>query len=136
MKNRFLYIALVLSIGILLWLGRIYIQQNKLQLRYTGEVERTYRVIITLHNCEQLLTDAESAQRGYLFTGKEAFKTFYALSVSRIDSTLDQLQSSTADNITQRVNFKLLEPAIRERLALMNLNLERKDNHRDKGLCR
>jgi signal transduction histidine kinase len=131
MKNRFLYIALLLSVGILFWLGRIYVQQNKQQMHYTGEVEHTYRVIITLHNCEQLLTDAESAQRGYLLTGKDAFRTTYQLAVSRIDSVITRLKEGTSESVKQRVNIKLLEPAIRNRIALMNLNIEKKELHKE-----
>ena len=127
MKNRFLYIALGLSICILVWLGRIYIQQNRQQLRYTAEVERTYRTIITLHNCEQLITSAESAQRGYLFTGKEAFKLAYTISAGKMDSILARISDITKDNPKQRVNLKLLAPAIAQRLELMKLNLTRKD---------
>jgi signal transduction histidine kinase len=127
MKSRFLYIALALSVVILALLGRVYVQQNREQLRYTSAVEHTYRVIINLHTCQQLLTTAESAQRGYLLTGEFSSKTAYLLATGSIDSVLSTLRVNTIDNPKQRVLIKLLGPAIKDRLSLMQTNIDNKD---------
>jgi signal transduction histidine kinase len=123
MRNRFVYIALVLSLIILVWLGRIYITKNRLQMQYTKDVERTYQVIIALHNCEQLLADAETNHRGYLLTRSDVFREFYDQYLSKADSAVNQLEKMTADNPSQRVNLKLLRPAIRERIIIMQDNI-------------
>ncbi|MBV9986262.1 MAG: CHASE3 domain-containing protein [Chitinophagaceae bacterium] len=123
MKNRFLYIALGLSLLLLVWLGSIFLRQNRLQLRYTSEVERTYRVIIALRNCEQYLSNAETSQRGFLLTRNEHFREPYRVALFRADSSLSALGNLIADNATQRVNLKLLETAFRQREDMLNTNL-------------
>jgi signal transduction histidine kinase len=126
-KNGFLYIAMGLSLVVLVWLGRIYLLQNRLQMQYTTEVDRTYQVIITLRNLEQLLADAETSQRGYLLTRNDHFKTPYAEAIPQIDSVLQHLKDIIADNPKQRVYLKLLEPAVRQREAMMQQNMDEKD---------
>lgn len=116
-----------LSLVVLVWLGRIYLLQNRLQMQYTTEVDRTYQVIITLRNLEQLLADAETSQRGYLLTRNDHFKTPYAEAIPQIDSVLEHLKSIIADNPKQRVYLKLLEPAVRQRETMMQQNMNEKD---------
>ncbi|NCI45886.1 sensor histidine kinase [Sediminibacterium soli] len=122
---------MALSLVVLVWLGRIYLLQNRLQLQYTMDVDRTYRVIITLRNLEQLLADAETSQRGYLLTRNDHFKTPYAAAIPRIDSVMEHLKTIIADNPKQRVYLKLLEPAVKQREAMMQQNMSERN---EKGL--
>ncbi len=131
MKNRFAYIALVLSLILLVWLGGIYVQQHKLQIRYTKDVEHTYQVIITLRNCEQLLVDAETNQRGYILTHLESFKQPYFEAISKIDSVIDRLGQQVSDNYKQRAYVKLLTHSVTQRMETLKANLDLRygDNH-------
>jgi signal transduction histidine kinase len=125
MKNRFLYIALALSLIVLVWLGSIYLNQNRLQLQYTREVEHTYRVIIALRNSEQFLSNAETSQRGFLLTHDEHFREPYQKALRKSDSALSELRVLIEDNPVQRVNLKLLEAAFRQRVDMLNINISR-----------
>jgi signal transduction histidine kinase len=131
MKTRFIYIALLLSLVVLIWLGRIYLVRQGQQIRYTKEVDRTYQAIITLRNTEQLIVDAETSQRGYMLTHLARFRTPYETAVHRIDSSLAHLKEIIHDNPSQRVNIKLLEPAIHERLQILSENMEMRSDQKD-----
>lgn len=123
MSNRFVYIALLLSLIILVWLGRTYTTRNKLQMQYTRDVEHTYKAIIAMRNCEQLLADAETNFRGYLLTKSDLFKESYHQNLGKADSAVNHLEKMIADNPSQRVNLKLLRPAIADRINLMQYNI-------------
>lgn len=124
MRNRILYIALAFSIILMVSLGKIYLDQNGLQLRYTGEVEHTYQLIITLKNCGQFLSDAETSHRGYLLSHDQHFKAPYLEAVSRTDSTLSRIKTLSADNPTQRVNMKWLEKSVQQLIGMLNQSVE------------
>jgi signal transduction histidine kinase len=124
MRNRILYIALAFSIILMVSLGKIYLGQNSLQLRYTGEVEHTYQLIITLKNCGQFLSDAETSHRGYLLSHDQHFKAPYLEAVSRTDSTLSRIKTLSADNPTQRVNMKLLDKSVQQLIGMLNQSVE------------
>lgn len=126
MRNRILYIALAFSVILLVSLGKIYLSQNTLQLRYTEEVERTYQLIITLKNCGQFLADAETSHRGYLLSRDSHFKAPYLEAITRTDSALARIRALTADNVTQRVNVKLLEKSVEQLIGLLNQSVESK----------
>ncbi len=117
--------------ALLVWLGAIYFKQYRLQMQYTADVERTYQVIITLRNIEEDLLNAETRQRGYLLTGLEHFKGPYYNSVARVDSIIKELRPMIVDNPKQRVNLKLLEPAIAQRTGLLEANLYLQKNAPD-----
>jgi signal transduction histidine kinase len=131
MKTRFIYIALLLSLVVLVWLGRIYLVRQGQQIRYTKEVDRTYQAIITLRNLEQLIVDAETSQRGYMLTHLARFKAPYEKAVLRVDSALSHMKEIIHDNPSQRVNIKLLEPAIHERLRILSENMEMRSDQKD-----
>lgn len=124
MRNRILYLALAFSIILLVSLGKIYLGQNNLQLRYTGEVERTYQLIITLKNCGQFLSDAETSHRGYLLSHDTHFKAPYLEAVRRTDSSLARIKTLSADNATQRVNVKWLEKSVQQLIGLLDQSVE------------
>jgi CHASE3 domain sensor protein len=120
--NRSIYVLFAISAALLAWLGNTYIVQNREQLKYTVQVEHAYQVIITLHNCENLVLDAETKQRGYLLTGDQHFRDASGISVVKIDSVLNSLGQITSDNPKQRVNVQLLRLAIAQRLAVLQQN--------------
>jgi len=52
---------------------------------------RSRRVVQELRNTDSLLKDAESGQRGYLYTGKVDYLAPYRLAAAQIDSHLQNL---------------------------------------------
>src|ERR1700759_636754 len=72
---------------------------------------RSRRVVQELRNTESLVTDAETGQRGYLYTGKVDYLAPYNLAAAQIDSHLQDLSAEIGDNPaqqTQVANLRLL----------------------------
>src|ERR1700744_5603936 len=63
---------------------------------------RSRRVMQELRNTESLVTDAETGQRGYLYTGKTDYLAPYTLATNQIDSHLTNLSGEIGDNPAQQ----------------------------------
>jgi PAS domain S-box-containing protein len=65
-------------------------------------VTHTQRVMLELTTVESLLTDAETGQRGYLYTGEQRYLAPYNAALGQLTPHLDRLADLTADNPQQR----------------------------------
>ena len=74
------------------------------------------RVVQELRNTESLLKDAETGQRGYLYTGKTRYLVPYHLAAAQIDSHLKILSSEIGDNPAQRTKAANLRVLIHQKL--------------------
>ena len=90
-------------------------------------LSRTKQVILELTEAGLLLDDAETGQRGFLYTGRSAYLAPYDLATKQIDRHLGTLAQLTADNpkqqrslaaLTQLAHTKLDE--LRETISLYN----------------
>src|SRR6202034_572581 len=61
------------------------------------------RVVQELRTTESLLKDAETGQRGYLYTEKPDYLAPYNLATGQIDSHLDHLTVEIGDNPRQQI---------------------------------
>jgi PAS domain S-box-containing protein len=75
------------------------------------------RVVQELRNTESLVKDAETGQRGYLYTGKLDYLAPYNLAVGQIDSHLDHLTVEIGDNSRQQIQVANLRVLIHQKLA-------------------
>jgi len=66
-----------------------------------GWVEHTQRVQLELTTVESLLKDAETGQRGYLYTGEPKYLEPYNVAVQQIDSHIATLAELVTDNPRQ-----------------------------------
>lgn len=71
-------------------------------------VRHTQEVLLELSTVESLLKDAETGQRGFLYTGESQYLAPYDAAVSALDSHLDSLAALTADNPTQKIRISSL----------------------------
>lgn len=76
--------------------SRIAVQDSNQQW-----VEHTQRVQLELTTVVSLLTDAETGQRGYLYTGEPKYLEPYSIAVQQIDSHFASLAELVADNQKQ-----------------------------------
>ena len=83
-------------------------------------VAHTYEVIAALEAGLAILTDAETAQRGYLLTGEEQFLKDSQKAQAEVKTWLEQLHGLITDNPEQQWRLNKLEPLIPQRLALLN----------------
>jgi signal transduction histidine kinase len=80
-------------------------------VRHTLEMQNRVDLVLNL------ITDAESGQRGYLLTGQTVYLDPYQRAVAQIPGELDALRVGTADNARQRHNLDLLRPALQQKLS-------------------
>ncbi|HWS17094.1 MAG TPA: CHASE3 domain-containing protein [Candidatus Elarobacter sp.] len=67
-----------------------------------GWVEHTQRVQLELAIVESLLKDAETGQRGYLYTGEARYLEPYNAAVQQLETHINNLAELTATNPTQQ----------------------------------
>ena len=80
-------------------------------------VEHTQQVLLELTQIESLLTQAESGQRGFLYTSDEQYLRPYNQAVAEIDSHINRVDELTADNPVQRPRIPQLRELTQHKLA-------------------
>jgi PAS domain S-box-containing protein len=74
-------------------------------------------VLYELAQTESLLKDAETGQRGFLYTGDSKYLAPYSLAAGQVDSHIDNLAQLTADNPKQQVRIPVLRNLAHAKLA-------------------
>jgi PAS domain S-box-containing protein len=87
------------------------------QIEVHAWIIHTEQVVLELRQIELLLRDAETGQRGFLYTGDPKYLAPYNLASGQIDSDIEKLAELTADNPRQQARIVLLR-----KLALDKLN--------------
>ncbi len=120
--------ALVLIGGVSYWSTNRLIDNNEW-------VEHTHKVLISLETLFSLLKSAESAQRGFILTGKELYLQRYNNARVRIDERLAELRTLTGDNGEQLHALDELKPLVGKRLdvADQTIQLRKKDEKEGQG---
>jgi PAS domain S-box-containing protein len=77
---------------------------------------RSRRVVQELRNTESLVKDAETGQRGYLYTGKADYLAPYHLAAAQIDSHLQNLNAEIGDNPAQQTEAANLRILVHQKL--------------------
>ena len=101
-----------LALVILLVLGVVsYFSATNL-IKSTERVAFTYRVQGELDAVMQALTDAETAQRGYVITDRKSFLESFAGGTSDIDRHIGELRTLLSGNPSQLTQLQALEALI------------------------
>jgi PAS domain S-box-containing protein len=77
---------------------------------------RSRRVVQEVRNTDSLLKDAETGQRGYLYTGKIDYLAPYNLAAAQIDSHLQNLNAEIGDNPAQQTEAANLRVLVHQKL--------------------
>lgn len=80
-------------------------------------VAHTREVLFELEKTDSLLKDAESSQRGFLYTGDPKYLTPYNSALLLVDRQIDSLAQLTADNPEQGANAARLRSLAHDKLA-------------------
>jgi PAS domain S-box-containing protein len=80
-------------------------------------VVHTRQVQLKISETLVLLTDAETGQRGFLYTGEERYLAPYDLAVRQIQPRIDELSGLTADNPRQQAAIRQLHQLARDKLG-------------------
>ncbi|PZU29755.1 MAG: sensor protein [Stenotrophomonas sp.] len=110
-KFALIFSALVfVAIGVGVFVGaRRFIADARL-------VAHTHEVISRIDEIQSMVLDAESAERGYLLTGSQAYLLDYQVSVERLPLLLSSLSRSIPDNPDQARNALKLNELVNQRL--------------------
>jgi CHASE3 domain sensor protein len=109
--------VLVLAVG----LGALYEQWRG--LRAGDQARETIRVLQQIARVKQLVTEAESGQRGYLITGDGRYLRPYDRALQAIPPALERLRTMTGDNPNQQAELDALEPLIAAKLEELRLTV-------------
>jgi methyl-accepting chemotaxis protein len=91
-----------------------------------ADAQRThgYQVLAEMEQAFWHLSEAESTQRGFLLTGKEAYLDAHRRSVSDTRASLQRLKDLTGDDPERRPRLEAVEPKIEARLHSLQTTLE------------
>jgi len=87
-------------------------------------VAHTHEVLDSLENLLSIVTDAETAERGYVISGDVGYLEPYRHSLQTIDGVERRLTALTVDDATQQQRLRSLRALVGERLEQFNLVLE------------
>ena len=119
-------IALVIATAITTQAGSMKLQEE------TASVERGLRVEMLTMQIEKLLVDAETAQRGFLYTNEEIYLGPYNSAVTLLPERLDALPRMIQDPEVQELATGL-RPLVEKRIALLRetITLQRAGKHEE-----
>jgi PAS domain S-box-containing protein len=84
----------------------------------------TYEVLNTLGATSANLDDAETGQRGYLFTGQDSYLEPYRRATRDISQIIEHLKRLTADNANQQERIQELQVLVEKKLAELQATID------------
>jgi CHASE3 domain sensor protein len=96
--------------------GLIIRRQVAVQVENQEWVQHTQDVLLQISQTESLLKDAETGQRGYLYTGEPRYLAPYDLAINQIKPDIDQLAAMTSDNPVQQDRIAKLRTLANQKL--------------------
>lgn len=112
-------VVLVLLAGNAFFLRR----QLDVQIERQTWVLHTRQVLSELQQIESLLQNAETGQRGYLYTGDPKYLGSFKSAVSGVDPHIDRLVELTADNPREQARIPDLRTLSNKKLAELALTI-------------
>ncbi len=108
-----------LAVILLLTIGVCLDHSTRSQAETTHWVVRTYDTLAKIQELILRLTDAETARRGFIMTGRDRYLFHYTNAVDRVNQALNELRQLTRDNSRQQQKCDALAPLIQQRFAIL-----------------
>ncbi len=116
--KRFSVVSGFVVLLLLLAVNSVIIRrQIAVQVANQAWVDRTQQVLLQLSETESLIKDAETGQRGYLYTHEPQYLAPYNLAITEIDPQVRKLSQLVADNPDELANSVRLGLLARQKLA-------------------
>ncbi len=131
LADRMLRLGFAASVFALAGMGWLSYRTTTNLIATGKQVSHSREVMTVLEAGAVLLTDAESAQRGYLLTGDEQFLKDCQAAQSQVGGWIRNLRQLVADNPDQQQRLNRLEPQVLQRLAVLNSRIKLRE---DQGL--
>lgn len=116
-----LAVAIGVTFGALLMLLSVTWTNTTQLIREAHWVDHTKDVLADLDGVQGLMTEGESAQRGFLITGEEVYLTEYRRVSSLLPERLRQIDAMTVDNPAERDRALRLRQLVEDRLGQLDL---------------
>lgn len=128
LKFAYLYLSFIVSLIILVTLTALFYNRLKKQVNYTGSINNTYNVVLTLRELEENMTRVESSSRGYLLIRDSSFLKEFNMSRDSVHLLLDSLNTMINDDSDQMRRFLLMRSTALHHLKIVNRLLESDTN--------
>ncbi len=92
-------------------------RQVGIQIADQAWVAHSRQVLLELTQTESFLKDAETSQRGFLYTEDPKYLAPYNLAITEVDAHLDKLAQLTADNPNQVAHIAELQTLVHAKLS-------------------
>lgn len=89
---------------------------HRILLAQRSWIEHTYQVMSTLETTLQLMTDAETGQRGYILTGDRSYLAPYSKALEEVGAMPARLRQLVHDSPVQLARVASLEHALKDKL--------------------
>jgi hypothetical protein len=130
--KRFLVVAgMIVPILLLCALGVIVRQSQDALVASSAWVSHTLEVEANLSRLQSCITDAESAQRGFLLTKRDNFLGPFAAAVAQLPGIQDQLVKLTKDNASQVERLRQLDETISRKFKELQETIDLARNGRE-----
>jgi len=117
-QKRFSVVSgFVLLLAVLIANAIVTRRQLAVQIANQEWTEHTQQVLLELAQTESLLKDAETGQRGFLYTGDSKYLAPYDLAVDQIEPRIENLARLTADNPNQQARIPELRKLSQQKLG-------------------
>jgi len=114
-----IYFLFFISLSILGLLSFVFREQYTTYVKYTADVEKTYRTITEITTLESLLKDTETGNRGYLLTRDSSFLQPLLDAEEKIKKTYQNIKLLTAGNESQQKRAYQLNLLMEEKLEAL-----------------
>lgn len=100
---------------------------HRILLAQRDWIEHTYQVMSALEMTLQLVTDAETGQRGYILTGDKTYLEPYSRAVKQVHVLPDRIRNLVTDSRVQLVRVDELEHVLNDKLEELARTLRIKE---------
>ncbi|MGZ3686863.1 MAG: sensor histidine kinase [Bdellovibrionota bacterium] len=104
---------LIALAALLSYFSAIRLTQYDFLVTHTNEVQTALKASLSV------LQDAETGERGFAITGKEAFLLPYRAAVAHVDETIHTLLELTTDNPEQQNNVRVLQGLANQKMTII-----------------
>ncbi len=116
------HVAFGAAAVLIVLLGGVLYQAKVRSRASASWVTHSLVVIQAIDNINEEMSRAESAQRSYLLTGREAFVVEREQALAQLSGLILSIKASTADNPEQQQRIVQLEALLAERIGVMQVN--------------
>lgn len=118
-----LYISVGLLLGLMLVDGGLAFWQIRQLHEHAHWVAHTHEVLEALDSAVSTVTNVETDQRGYVITADPKYLASYQATLSKSQTSIEQLAKLTGDNPSQHGRIARLNELTSQRLELLTKNI-------------